>query len=63
MSKTSIKSTALEQRVSLSEHGFGAWSMQAMTRYGLLLLCILLVLVFSLTTPSFASMLALQAIL
>ncbi|AVX38047.1 MULTISPECIES: ABC transporter permease [Yersinia] len=63
MSKTSIKSTALEQRVSLSEHGFGAWAMQGMTRYGLLLLCFILVLVFSLTTPSFASMLTLQAIL
>ncbi len=63
MSKTSVKSTALEQRVSLSEHGPAAWLMQIVTRYGLLLLCILLTLLFSLLSPSFASMLTLQAIL
>lgn len=63
MSKTSVKSTALEQRVSLSQNGFGPWSMQILTRYGLLLLCVLLVLLFSLLSPSFASMLTLQAIL
>jgi ribose transport system permease protein len=63
MSKTSIKSTALEQRVSLRQHGAGAWSMQVLTRYGLLLLCIALVIFFSLATPAFASMLTLQAIL
>lgn len=61
--KTSVKSTALEQRVSLTQDGAGPWLMQVVTRYGLLLLCIVLVVVFSLTTPSFASMLTLQAIL
>lgn len=61
--KTSVKSTALEQRVSLSRDGVSPWMMQVVTRYGLLLLCVVLTLVFSLTTPSFASMLTLQAIL
>ena len=61
--KTSVKSTALEQRISLAQDGAGPWLMQLLTRYGLLLLCILLVILFSLTTPSFASMLTLQAIL
>lgn len=63
MSKTSVKSTALEQRVSLAQDGAGPWLMQVLTRYGLLLLCIALVALFSLLTPSFASMLTLQAIL
>ncbi|HBN5894472.1 TPA: ABC transporter permease [Serratia marcescens] len=63
MSKTSVKSTALEQRVSLAQDGAGPWLMQVLTRYGLLLLCIALVVLFSLITPSFASMLTLQAIL
>lgn len=63
MSKTSVKSTALEQRVSLAQDGAGPWLMQVLTRYGLLLLCIALVVLFSLLTPSFASMLTLQAIL
>ena len=36
--KTSVKSTALEQRVSLGQDGFGPWLMQIITRYGLLLL-------------------------
>lgn len=62
-SKTSVKSTALEERVSLSQHGASAWIMQIFTRYGLLVICVLLALIFSLTTPSFASMLTLQAIL
>ncbi|WP_245427083.1 ABC transporter permease [Pleomorphomonas carboxyditropha] len=35
---------------------------QAATRYGLPILCVLLIVLFSLTTPSFASMLTLQAI-
>lgn len=61
--KTSVKSTALEQRVSLAQDGAGPWLMQILTRYGLLLLCIALVILFSLATPSFASMLTLQAIL
>ena len=63
MSKTSVKSTALEQRVSLAQDGAGPWLMQVLTRYGLLLLCVALVVLFSLITPSFASMLTLQAIL
>ncbi|HBI05477.1 MAG TPA: ABC transporter permease, partial [Erwinia persicina] len=63
MSKTSVKSTALEQRVSLGEHGAAAWLMQIVTRYGLLLLCVLLTVLFSVLSPSFASMLTLQAIL
>lgn len=63
MSKTSVKSTALEQRVSLSQDGVGPWLMQVLTRYGLLLLCVALVVLFSLIAPSFASMLTLQAIL
>ena len=63
MSKTSVKSTALEQRVSLAQDGAGPWLMQVLTRYGLLLLCIALVVLFSLLTPSFASLLTLQAIL
>lgn len=60
--KTSVKSTALEQRVSLAQ-GWGPWIMQLITRYGLLLLCLVLILVFSLTSPSFASLLTVQAIL
>ncbi|OCJ28399.1 hypothetical protein A6U95_09570 [Serratia sp. 14-2641] len=40
--KTSVKSTALEQRVSLGQDGLGPWLMQIITRYGLLLLCIAL---------------------
>lgn len=63
MAKTSMKSTALESRVSLQEHGALAWFGQATTRYGLLAISVLLVVIFSLTTPSFASMLTLQAIL
>ncbi|MGQ8818096.1 ABC transporter permease [Serratia sp. NA_13] len=63
MSKTSVKSTALEQRVSLSQDGTGPWLMQLLTRYGLLLLCFALVILFSLISPTFASMLTLQAIL
>ncbi|ANK00238.1 ABC transporter permease [Serratia plymuthica] len=63
MSKTSVKSTALEQRVSLSQDGVGPWLMQVITRYGLLLLCVALVVLFSLIAPSFASMLTVQAIL
>jgi ribose transport system permease protein len=62
-SKTSVKSTALEERVSLSQHGVTAWLTQLFTRYGLLVICVLLAVMFSLMTPSFASMLTLQAIL
>ncbi|HHG8770884.1 TPA: ABC transporter permease [Raoultella planticola] len=63
MAKTSMKSTALESRVSLSEHGTAAWLGQLSTRYGLLAICIILIIAFSLTTPSFASLLTVQAIL
>ncbi|WP_241722227.1 ABC transporter permease [Raoultella sp. HC6] len=63
MSKTSIKSTALEQRVSLAQQGFAPWGMQIMTRYGLLILCILLAIFFSVLSPSFATMLTVQAII
>ncbi len=63
MAKTSMKSTALESRVSLHEHGVAPWLGQLTTRYGLPAICVVLVIVFSLTTPSFASLLTLQAIL
>lgn len=63
MAKTSMKSTALESRVSLHQHGVAAWLGQLTTRYGLPVICVVLVIVFSLTTPSFASLLTLQAIL
>ena len=63
MAKTSMKSTALESRVSLHEHGAAAWLGQLTPRYGLPVICVVLVIVFSLTTPSFASLLTLQAIL
>lgn len=63
MAQTNIKSTALEQPVSIARDGFIAWFSQMSTRYGLLGLCVLLVIIFSLTTESFASMLTLNAIL
>lgn len=56
MAKTSMKSTALESRVSLHEHGAATWLGQLTTRYGLPAICVVLVIVFSLTTPSFASL-------
>ncbi len=63
MAKTSIKSTALETRVSLRRDGTAAWLGQTLTRYGLLILCVALIGLFALTTSSFASLLTLQAIL
>ncbi|MFC0308915.1 ABC transporter permease [Gallibacterium trehalosifermentans] len=63
MAQTSIKSTALEQAVSIRHDGFMPWLSQQATRYGLLWLCVLLIILFSLTTPTFASMLTLNAIL
>lgn len=63
MAKNSVKSTALEERVSLSRDGFGPWVAQILTRYSLLFLSILLIILFSATTKSFASMLTVQAIL
>lgn len=63
MAKTNIKSTALEQSVSIAKDGFAAWFAQMLMRYALLGLCVLLILIFSLSTDSFASMLTLNAIL
>ncbi len=62
MASSSVKSTALEERVSLSRDGIVPVLTQAGTRYGLLILCVLLIILFSVATPSFASMLTLQAI-
>ncbi|PIP00866.1 ABC transporter, permease protein [uncultured Pleomorphomonas sp.] len=62
MASSSVKSTALEERVSLKRDGLAPVLTQAATRYGLPILCVLLIVLFSLTTPSFASMLTLQAI-
>ena len=36
MAQTNIKSTALEQPVSIARDGFMAWFSQMLTRYGLL---------------------------
>lgn len=63
MAQTNIKSTALEHPVSLKRDGFSAWFSQMFTRYALLFLCILLIIFFSFTTPNFASMLTVDAIL
>lgn len=62
-SSTSVKSTALEERVSLQRDGLAPWLTQMGTRYGLLLLSVVLILLFSVTTDSFASLLTVQAIL
>ena len=62
MTQTNVRSTALEENVKLSEQGFGPWFSQILTRYGLLFLAIGLVILFSILSPSFASMLTLQAI-
>ncbi|MDO4697335.1 MAG: ABC transporter permease [Pasteurellaceae bacterium] len=63
MAQTHLKSTALEQAVSLQEDGVLAWLSQHLIRYALLWLCVILVIGFSLATDSFASMLTLNAIL
>lgn len=63
MSQTSVKSTALEENVSLARDGWLPWLSETASRYSLLILSVVLVVVFSATTPSFASMLTLQAIL
>lgn len=62
MAQTNVRSTALEENVSLAHDGLGACLSQVMTRYGLLIMAILLIIVFSLTSPSFASLLTVQAI-
>lgn len=63
MAKAYVKSTALEEQVSLSKDGWLPWLTQMSTRYGLLILSVVLLIVFSLTTESFASLLTAQAIL
>ncbi len=62
MAQTNVRSTALEENVSLSQNGFVPWLSQLTTRYGLLITAVFLVIVFSLATPSFASLLTVQAI-
>ena len=61
--KTSVKSTALEKNVELERDGFWAWAGEYASRYSLFLLCIILAIIFSATTESFASILTVQAIL
>lgn len=63
MAKSSVKSTALEERVSLAKDGVGPWLSQLAVRYSLVFLSILLIILFSLCTKNFASMLTMQAIL
>jgi ribose transport system permease protein len=63
MSKTSVKSTALEKNVNLQRDGSFAWISEMASRYSLLWLSVLLLLLFASASPSFASMLTLQAIL
>lgn len=63
MAQTNIKSTALERTVSMAKDGFLTWFSQMLTRHALLVLCFLLILIFSISTDSFASMLTLNAIL
>lgn len=48
--------------MSIAATGWGPWIIKLGTRYGLLISAIILVIVFSLTTPSFASLLTVQAI-
>ncbi|MDN2664854.1 ABC transporter permease [Psychromonas sp. 14N.309.X.WAT.B.A12] len=62
MSTSNIKSTALETEVSM-KLGLGNMITQVLMRYGLLILTLLLIVVFSATTDTFFSMLTLQAIL
>jgi len=64
MSKRSnVKSTALETQVSLDRDGWPAVAGQIMTRYGLVIILVLLAGVFCLTAPEFCSILTVQAIL
>lgn len=63
MSKAYVKSTALEENVSLARDGFVSWLVQMSTRYGLLILSILLIVLFATCTKNFASILTAQAIL
>jgi ribose transport system permease protein len=63
VSKAYVKSTALEENVSLARDGLVSWLVQMSTRYGLLLLAILLIVLFTASTKNFASLLTAQAIL
>lgn len=58
-----MKSTALEQNVSLKNDGLNAVFMQVLTRYGLVILMLLLIIGFSLTTKTFFTKATLAAIL
>ena len=62
MAQTNVRSTALEENVSLAKDGLGPWMSQIGTRYGLLILAIFLIVLFSVAAPSFASLLTVQAI-
>ena len=62
MSTSNIKSTALETEVTM-KLGLGNMVTQVLMRYGLLILTVLLIILFSATTDTFFSMLTLQAIL
>ena len=62
MPQTNTRSTALEEDVKIGEEGLFAWLSQVGTRYGLFLMAVFLVILFSLLTPSFASLLTVQAI-
>ncbi len=63
MAHTSVKSTALEKNVSVATNGFGAVLGEYASRYSLLILSFVLLIAFSLLSPTFASMLTVQAIL
>lgn len=64
MSKRSnVKSTALETNVSLDKDGWLPVAGQIMTRYGLVIILVVLAVLFSLTAPEFFSILTVQAIL
>ena len=62
MAQTSVRSTALEENVSIERNGLGPWISQIGTRYGLLIMAIFLFFFFSVAAPSFASLLTVQAI-
>lgn len=62
MATSNVKSTALETEITMSL-GLGNMLTQVAMRYGLLILTVLLILIFGLSTDTFFSMLTLQAIL
>ena len=61
--RSNVKSNALETQVSLARDGWPAVAGQMMTRYGLVIILVLLTVLFSLTAPEFYSILTVQAIL